>query len=361
MRTLTCRTRTWRLALLGLSAATMSLGGCPFTAAWTAGDSHDAALVGKWFRVWSIGDMTQELETMYWVLNADGSGTEKTVDVLTLEAEDRNFTWTSADKELNLLYTDTGEQGRLEYEIDNGELSLAGIDADGIGMQVLVRDTQTHDPRLVGDWFMTDAIEYQDDTHAAWGGESIYSADGTVRFAYQYEWTQDQPTYRTISATWTTSGDYILYYPANDPDLAEAHPYSISLDGTTLTVEIPEIGGINTLVGYKSLGQHDASLVGQWAQVGRTLDGVTQTFEPATWTFNADGSGAVDYQTTSDDALLWETNTGTRLFIHTQDPTLLGYGYAAQYSISGDTLTLKYSDVSLATPVDIVDTYQRPL
>jgi hypothetical protein len=281
------------------------------------------------------------------------------VNVLTLEPENRSFTWTTADQELNLLYADTGEAARLEYQLINGELNLAGIDGDGIGLQLLVKDSQTRDPRLVGDWFMTDTFQTQEDTHAAWGGETIYAADGTVSFTYQYEWTPDQPTYRTISATWSTSGDYVLYYSAAQPGLAEAHPYRISLDGTMVTAEIPEIDGINKIVAYKSLGEHDPSLVGQWTQVGHTLDGAALTFEPVTWTFNADTTGARDYRSTTDDTLSWETNTGARLFIQKQDPTVLGYGYSVGHSIAGNSLTMSCADVSQATPVDIVDTYER--
>lgn len=360
MRRLINQTLSWELVLLGLSAAAVLLVGCDFTLFGSAlVDSHDAALVGKWLRVWSLQGTDQEQEVMSWQLSADGTGAEEIVDVLTMEPTNRTFTWSTADNELNLLYADTGEQARFEYQVKNSELSLAGIDAEGVGLQVLVQDSQSHDPRLVGDWFMTDALEYQEDTHASWGGESIYRADGTVDFVYQYEWTADQPTYRTVSATWTTSGDYILYSPTTHPDLAEAHPYTISADGTTFTTEIPEIGGTNTLVAHKTLGQHDTSLIGRWTQTGRTEDGVAQAFEPVTWTFNSDGTAARDFQTTADDTLSWETNTGTWLFIQQQNPNVLGYGYAVQYSLNGNTLTFTYPDVSLATPVNIVDTYQQ--
>ena len=358
MRTGWTRMSIAGLVVLGASVAAGLLGGCP-VAPDTAAPNHDAKLVGKWWRAWSIEGLTQELEVMSWQLNADGTGTEHTINVQTLEPDDHAFTWTAADDELTMTYVDNGVTTRMQYLLDGAELDLAGFTGDSANLQVLVKDSQERDPRLVGDWFMTDALEYAEDTHAAWGVESIYRADGTGQFVSERQMVDDQPTYQQLDAVWYTSGDYVLLAPAAQPDMMEVHPYQLSLDGTTLTETIPEVGGINTIVGYKTLGEHDSSLVGRWVQTGHTQDGETLAFEPVTWTFNADGSGARDYQNTTDDTLTWETNTGTRLFIQKQDATLLGYGYSVAYSIVGDALTLTYSDVESATPVDMADTYQK--
>jgi len=351
--------RRWtRMVLLATSGVGMLLCGCPLVQTAASAPQHDSALVAKWHRSWSYLGRETELQALTWDLAADGTGTEWTMAVQTGAFAQRSLTWATSNNELTINYPDSGDNYTMLYELNGNELKLDGFDDQTSIEQVLVKDSTDRDDRLVGDWFMTDAVDLQRNVEAYWGAETTYSPDGSVEFLYDHEWVDNQPTYTRIDLTWFTSGNYVLYTGLPVPDMKEAHPYTLSADGNTLTIVIPDVEGDNTLVAYRDLDQHDTAVVGQWQQTGRTQDGVAQTFEPVTWTFSADGSGARDFQTSPDDTFTWGT-TGTQLFIHKIDPSLLGFGSSVQYAINGNTLTLSYTNVVWATGVNMVDTYQK--
>ncbi len=354
----------WTLLLAPVVVIALLLPGCG------GGEEaqHDPALVGMWSQTAQTDNGTPVALTEEFLVTLNEEGTYRADADAAGIINWETGTWSTSGDSLAAVCTDSsvpsdiGTHRDFVYEVATGTLTLT---------QTELVDSVTHtyvstfrllavDPQLVGGWMQTSLTEDGTPVVPLPNFVLTVDTDGTYRADTEDEagprqetgqWGAYDTTLVAIARTATSAGDVGKQHIA---------AYVVSGESLTLTYTDTEDSVEHDYVAVFSRLALDANLVGRWEEILRTENGVDVSAEQNfLLTVNDDGTYRADMDEFT--SISWETGTwgtaGTTLVAHCTDASSasdIGKTHITQYAISGDTLTLTYTDYYAAAPITVV-------
>lgn len=337
------------------------------------GAEHDPALVGVWSQTAQTdnGAPVSLTEKFLLSVNADDPYRVDTDAAGVINWE--TGTWSTSGDSLNAVCRDSsvpGDVGKhrdFTYGVVGDTLTLTSTETVDSTAHTYISTFRRlgSDAQLVGQWLQVSLT--QDGTPVSPLPTFVLTVSDGGAYAAN---TQEGSEVNTESGDWgiyDTTMVAIARSATSAGDVGKQHIAQYQVSGATLTLTYTET---------EASAEHDyvavfarlataANLAGVWMQTSRTANDVDVTAEQRfLLTVNADGTYRAD--TDEPDSVNWQTgnwgvtdSTLVAVCTGSNVPADIGRLQVAQYTLSGDVLTLTYSEDVAAAPVTVVMTLVR--
>jgi len=290
---------------------------------------HDGAVVGDWIVV----SPTEEAGARI-TLSSGGTGSYTSVD----SSDVQSFTWATNSNYIGILLFNDVAGFIAGYSVSGDQITLTM--GDGSTM-VLQRDTgggETNDLRLIGRWVLYSSPESAGEGSGDYYAGLMINGDGTGAHYSVYYDNEGNENTSSDPFQWSSDNGVLhveLTSPPPDAPATMDIPYTLDLNSIRLTLNVPDSSGTSSEVYIKFGTDRDGDAVGDWIVVSPTDE------LGARITLSSDGSGSYASADGSEVTnFTWVTNSDFIALLLYNDVA----GFAAEYSVSGDQVTLTMGD-----------------